>query len=348
MIEKTHVNFIYNRWEHHAEHSGYDMLVPQLGSGLALIDYHDIKKRVIPWRVANYFVGKRSGIYHYSHHQFYAELSAAINMISARQKIYHFLYGDFDYRYLGLLDGLNGNRVVASFHLPIWRLTEFVNISQHFSRLAAAIVVGKNQIPFFEKYLNSSKVHWIPHGVDTCYFSPLEKIKIGRRRILFVGQHLRDFDTLKKVIIYFERNKPTVEIVIVVSDEMKAEFSGFDSVKVYTRLTDDELLALYQTSDLMMLPVLDATAMNAMLEGMACGLPIVVTDIGGVRDYVNESCAVFVPKGDPKAMYTAICELLSDHARRKKMAENSRFNSVQFDWAVVTPLIREVYAQIIK
>lgn len=347
MIEKPSINFIYNRWKHHAEHSGYDMLVPQLGTGLALIDYYDRRKRLVPWRFVNYFVGQRSGIYHYSHHQFYSELSAALHMFSNRRNIYHFLYGDFDYRYLGLLDGLNGNRVVASFHLPSWRLTQFVNISQHFSRLAAAIVVGKNQIPFFEQYLDPRKVHWIPHGVDTGFFQPLREYSHGGgSRVLFVGQHLRDFDTLKKVIGYLEKNMPMVEVAIVVSDELKTEFSRFRSVKVFTHLTDAELLALYHTSDIMMLPVLDATAMNAMLEGMACGLPIVVTDTGGVRDYVDESCAILVPIKDPEAMYVAVCELLSDHTRRRKMGENSRNKSIQFDWAGVTSLVQKVYYQL--
>ena len=66
-------------------------------------------------------------------------------------------------------------------------------------------------------------------------------------------------------------------------------------------LTDDELLALYQRSSLLLLPLLDATANNAILEAMACGLPIVTTDLPGLGTYVDPSFADLLTAGDVEA-----------------------------------------------
>jgi glycosyltransferase involved in cell wall biosynthesis len=48
----------------------------------------------------------------------------------------------------------------------------------------------------------------------------------------------------------------------------------------------------------LLLPLLDSTANNGLLEGMACGLPVIITDVGGVRDYAKENFADFVLPGD--------------------------------------------------
>lgn len=45
---------------------------------------------------------------------------------------------------------------------------------------------------------------------------------------------------------------------------------------------------MYQESDLLVV-LLDSTANNSLLEAMACGMPMVTTDLQGVRDYVARS-----------------------------------------------------------
>ena len=47
------------------------------------------------------------------------------------------------------------------------------------------------------------------------------------------------------------------------------------------------LRALYHLSDLFFLPFVDAVANNAIVESIACGVPVVVSDVGSLRDYVD-------------------------------------------------------------
>lgn len=61
-----------------------------------------------------------------------------------------------------------------------------------------------------------------------------------------------------------------------------------------------------------------------VLEALACGVPQVVTDVGGSGEAVTAETGVVVPPGDPGALSDAIVTLLDDAPRREAMAESSR------------------------
>jgi glycosyltransferase involved in cell wall biosynthesis len=61
-----------------------------------------------------------------------------------------------------------------------------------------------------------------------------------------------------------------------------------------------------------------------ILEAQACGVPQVVTDVGGNREAVTADTGVVVPPGDPRALAAAVVGILRDRERRTVMAEASR------------------------
>lgn len=63
---------------------------------------------------------------------------------------------------------------------------------------------------------------------------------------------------------------------------------------------------------------------NALLEYMACGLPVVVTAVGGNGELVDESNGICVPAGDHEALCCALARLLSCEPLRKELGERSR------------------------
>ncbi|MDQ1684899.1 MAG: hypothetical protein QOC82_1636 [Frankiaceae bacterium] len=60
------------------------------------------------------------------------------------------------------------------------------------------------------------------------------------------------------------------------------------------------------------------------LEGMACGRPVVATDVAGIRESVGRGCGAIVPPADPAAMATALVERLSDPALAATEGERAR------------------------
>lgn len=74
----------------------------------------------------------------------------------------------------------------------------------------------------------------------------------------------------------------------------------------------------------MLQPMEESTANNSILEGLACGVPIVATDVGGVGAYVNEGCAVLTGTGDADGMADGILRITRDPVRRAEMNRAAR------------------------
>jgi glycosyltransferase involved in cell wall biosynthesis len=57
---------------------------------------------------------------------------------------------------------------------------------------------------------------------------------------------------------------------------------------------------------------------------MFCGAPVVATDVGGIREQLDEETGVIVPPRDSAALAQALCTLLADPQRRRQMGAAAR------------------------
>jgi glycosyltransferase involved in cell wall biosynthesis len=89
---------------------------------------------------------------------------------------------------------------------------------------------------------------------------------------------------------------------------------------------------------------------NATLEAMAVGLPVVVTDVGGMRELVSDGDNGFVtPSRDPTALATALRELAADSELRAKMGQRGRERAVErFDIKSCTEALLDHYRRLVR
>lgn len=221
---------------------------------------------------------------------------------------------------------------------------QVVKDRKHIERLDAVIVMSTIQVDFFAEILGADRVFFVPHGIDIDSFTPGTAARGSDRtfRCLFVGSHLRDIETLAAAAKRLQ-SRSNLRFTVLTRPGNLPAFSGLGNVDIHSGVDDRQLLALYQGSDVFVMPLLDSTANNSLLEAMACGMPIITTDLQGVRDYVDRECAALVAKGDVAGLCEAIVRLQEDDTLCGRMAQASRRRALDFRWEEIARRTVEVH-----
>jgi glycosyltransferase involved in cell wall biosynthesis len=93
----------------------------------------------------------------------------------------------------------------------------------------------------------------------------------------------------------------------------------------------------------LLLTIENATANNALLEGMACGLPVISEHIGGIPEYVRPTCAILTDPDDDEALARSVRRLAGSSACRQEMAAAARERACQLDWSKVARTMQKLY-----
>jgi glycosyltransferase involved in cell wall biosynthesis len=167
-----------------------------------------------------------------------------------------------------------------------------------------------------------------------------------------VGQWLRDFNTALKAMKIVRRKgiKLIFDVVLPSATPryvvQKVKNSSPQNTYIYYNIPEEALLKLYSNSRMFLMPLLDFTASNSLLEAMASGLPVIISDVGGARDYIDEKCGILVKKSDPNAMAEAITYLSEDEIICKRMGRNSRTKASSLSWNVIAPLYEDILVRV--
>jgi len=86
---------------------------------------------------------------------------------------------------------------------------------------------------------------------------------------------------------------------------------------------------------------------NSIVEAMACGKPIIASEVGGIPDMIGDDAGICVPAGDAQALAAAMWRLARDKDLRLKMgfAARERYEKL-FSPKVVLPLLTGIYRMV--
>lgn len=228
------------------------------------------------------------------------------------------------------------------FHNPKFKALDlFVlqHVSKKMWRNAAAIsVLGKTPKSQVQALTPELEPVMIPNGIDPEGFQPGNKPNDGVIRILSVGRlaKVKGPQVLMKALRGLDPKGHEIEVNFVGDGPLREELENvakfIDHVHInFTgQLGREDLIKMYQQSDIFVLSSIAESQGNVTLEAMACGLPMVVSETGASD--VIEKNGVIVPCGDSGALAQALEDLIEKPSVREEFGKESVRLAANYRW----------------
>lgn len=185
-----------------------------------------------------------------------------------------------------------------------------------------------------EKLYRENDIEVFPNGVDHSLFYPRDKQEIRKKYGIsedeFIGIFTGSFCDSKGVL---RAQKAAIE-----ADNVKMIFIGGgqqkpegENIIFQGRLQHEKIPEYLSAADFFILPTKAEGCCNAIVEAMACGLPIISADGAYNDDILSEKYSIRTDPNDIMAMSNAIKILRDNPDQKRKMSQAAKEESVKFD-----------------
>jgi L-malate glycosyltransferase len=235
-------------------------------------------------------------------------------------------------------DGFNPDEAISLKRRRVWLRRLFLN------RTYGLVVPSRtlSNIALRQYRLAAKKVHWIPNGVDVDTLQPARNPELRRRWGIpegslafgYVGR-LGAEKNLGLLLGAFAAAAPADARLVIVGDgpcrrelEALARALAIGARVVFAGATDSA--PVFAAFDIFCMSSNTEQMSMALLEAMACGLPVLCTDVGDSSEILaNPGRPAVVPPGDLAAYSGAIRALSGDARLRTRLAQANRDRCVR-------------------
>jgi len=227
--------------------------------------------------------------------------------------------------------------------------------------------------------VDTRRVIVIPPGVDLCRFYPIPPdeakevigVTCADHMLLFVGriEPLKGLDVLLDALAIlrrrnvFERYSFCLTVIggdpeadpEAMSIEMARvqalcrEHGLLDMVTFLGKRSQDTLPYYYSAAEAVVMPSHYESFGMVALEAMACGTPVVASQVGGLAFLVQDGVNGFtVPSGDPQALADRLAVLISDADLRHQIGEQAAAIAKGYGWEKIAARLLAVYRDLLS
>ena len=267
--------------------------------------------------------------------------------IATEGRIYHFLRSHpsdvvhfqnaFVWR-LPLLGVLGRKKSVVTIHDPAphqglpdpW---SFLAIALSAARADALITLGPRQREVLLARFNLSRrlVFVIPHGEFSFFGRFSSAHSSDKLTILFIGRiaSYKGLENFLEAIPLIAKQSPSARFRIVGTgdlDPYRALIRGLPNLEVENRrVSYEEMGREIEQAAIVVAPYLEASQSGVVIAAQSMGRPVVVSDVGGLRDdVIPGETAILVRPRDPKGLASAVTDLLRNPGLREAMGRRAR------------------------
>jgi glycosyltransferase involved in cell wall biosynthesis len=192
---------------------------------------------------------------------------------------------------------------------------------------------------------DEGRLRVIYNGVDQSRFKPMNqalcrsKLALGAdtKVIVYVGNLLSSKGCLDLVESFAALKQQVSEAVLIyvgkgnAADKIMARAKGLglsDAIELVGTQRLEEIAFWMNAANIVVLPSYNEGVPNVLLEAMACGRPIVATNVGGIPEVVPAFAGILVAPGDITAIADALCKALTTTWDTDKILQHVS----QFSW----------------
>ena len=180
--------------------------------------------------------------------------------------------------------------------------------------------------------LGRKPMHLVYNGIDLDHFRPREAAPDQSRSVtlLFVSGPNDPTKGLTELLrAYRALRERNPALTLCIAGDAPEEARLHPGVEVLGNVPRSRMPEVYQNADVFILPTLADNTPVTIMEAMACGVPVIATEVGGIPELVErEVTGKLVPRADVGALAGAIEALSGDEAGRRRMAQAARERAV--------------------
>ena len=203
------------------------------------------------------------------------------------------------------------------------------------------------------------RVHTIINGFNTSVFYPRDQaetrqtlgIAADEQMVVYVGRFV-EAKGMRELITAFQamaQRNPKASLALIGDGVMRdalvvlVQSAGLQSrVRIPGGQPPDQVAEWICASDVLTLPSWSEGYPNVVVEGLACGRPVVATDVGGTREILNEHNGILIPPKQADVLQNALEKALAGHWDHGAIA-----HAMQRTWDDVARETLEVCQQVI-
>jgi glycosyltransferase involved in cell wall biosynthesis len=210
------------------------------------------------------------------------------------------------------------------------------------------------------------KVKVLHNGVDLDKFRPRAKKREEMRRKLSIPEsaivvltvrrlvYKNGVDTLIEGANIAVKKNPRIMFLAVGkgpdSDSVKLRIQQLgieDNFKLAGFVSDADLPSYYNVADLFVLPSKSGEGLPLVaLEAMACALPVIATDVGGIREVLKEDYGRLVPPNQPELLAKAVLDFACQDFSKRKLELRAMMEE-KFSWDTNVERLIKIYEELI-
>ena len=220
-------------------------------------------------------------------------------------------------------------------------------------------VSGPSKQDVVEEFLvNPENVEVILNGIDIETFKPDSDSKVVKNRIVTTASAdipLKGLRFLINALPRILKDFPETHIMVIGKSPNESKIRKLiddldlnEKITFKSNLSEDEIVDIYRTSQIAVIPSLYEGFGFGAGEAMACGTPLISTDSGGLKDVIGDS-AIKITSGSIEEIENKIISLFQDPEKREQLSLKGRNRMEElFDWKIAALNYVKVFEETIN